>query len=261
MNVLLRDLVSRFHNRKLSSLGVIPWSSPVPAFGDPSLSRVATLGLNPSNREFVDEFGAELTGKHRRFHTLASLALSQWPEARARHVRLMSHACHEYFRRNPYDGWFRRLDGVLARTGASYYSRSAPACHLDLVPYATVDKWGTLGRSERERLLSAVGDGLARLLRDSAIELVVLNGRSVVQHFESVAGVKLEHREMASWMLRRRNGKGVKGVAYMGRVRHVGALDLRRRVLVVGYNHNIQSSFGVTSEVIGAIRDWVGRVG
>lgn len=30
-----------------------------------------------------------------------------------------------------------------------------------------------------------------------------------------------------------------------------------RDILVLGYSHNIQSSFGVTTEVIGAIRDWV----
>ena len=32
---------------------------------------------------------------------------------------------------------------------------------------------------------------------------------------------------------------------------------MNRDILVLGYNHNIQSSFGVTNEAIRAIRDWV----
>ena len=56
---------------------MIPWSCPVPAFGDLLNSFVATLGLNPSNREFVDEEGNELEGAARRLHTLRSLSLSR----------------------------------------------------------------------------------------------------------------------------------------------------------------------------------------
>ena len=34
---------------------------------------------------------------------------------------------------------------------------------------------------------------------------------------------------------------------------------LSRELLVLGFNHNLQSSYGVTSQVIDAIRHWVGN--
>jgi hypothetical protein len=34
-------------------------------------------------------------------------------------------------------------------------------------------------------------------------------------------------------------------------------IDLERELLVLGFNHNIQSSFGMTTEVTTAIRHWI----
>jgi hypothetical protein len=49
------------------------------------------------------------------------------------------------------------------------------------------------------------------------------------------------------------------GVAYKGVVSAVSGIKLPHEILVLGYNHNLQSSFGVTNEVIFAIRDWISR--
>ena len=67
MDTTLSNLLERLAAPGMSSTNVIRWSSPVPSFGDLSRSRVATLGLNPSNREFVDPDGQELSGAERRF--------------------------------------------------------------------------------------------------------------------------------------------------------------------------------------------------
>ena len=48
---------------------VAPGSTPVVAFGDPTRAEIATLGINPSAREFVED-GRLLTGDHRRLATL-----------------------------------------------------------------------------------------------------------------------------------------------------------------------------------------------
>src|SRR4051794_33000072 len=117
----LTRLVEQLAGTALAGTEVINWGAPVPAFGDPAVSRVATLGLNPSNREFVDDLGRELHGPARRFHTLRSLGLSGWDAADARHLELVLQACRGYFQRNPYDRWFRRLDTLLVETGVSYY--------------------------------------------------------------------------------------------------------------------------------------------
>lgn len=238
---------------------VIQWGCPVISFGDLPGSSVATLGLNPSNREFVDEAGQELDGNSRRFPTLQSLGIKSWSEADARHLRTIVDSCCSYFYGNPYDRWFKRLDDVVSATRASFYDSSRCACHLDLIPYATGEKWTDLTPSQKTSLLHVAGDTLALLLRDSSVEVLILNGQSVVNHFQQIAGVRLEAKEMPGWCLPRKSGVNVPGIAYKGVVDTVSGIPLSRDILVLGYNHNLQSSFGVTTKVIEGIRDWVGK--
>lgn len=259
MNSTLSHLIERLEGTALSGANVIPWSCPVPSFGDPALSIVGTLGLNPSNREFVDGAGNELDGALRRFHTLKSLGLSRWSDATARHLQLIVELCRAYFSRNPYDGWFRKLDYLITGTKASYYDHSLRACHLDLIPYATSCKWTELTPKQRSLLVSVSGDTLGMLLRDSNIRLLVLNGNSVVEQFQNMAGISFEKRVMDRWALPRRLQSDVAGIAYKGVVREVSGIQLKRDLLVLGFNHNIQSSFGVTSQVRDAIRRWITR--
>lgn len=124
MYTTLATLIDRLDSIAMSGTDVIRWGAPVPSFGDLTRARVATLGLNPSNREFVDDSGDELQGPHRRFHTLNSLGLTEWSDVDVRHPRLILDSCRTYFLGNPYDRWFKRLDYVIAGAQASYYDRS-----------------------------------------------------------------------------------------------------------------------------------------
>ena len=218
---------------------------------------MASVGLNPSNREFVDDVGIQLEGTLRRFHTLRSLGIATWGEADARHLRLILESCRSYFLGNPYDRWFRRLDQVVAGARASYYWPSRTACHLDLIPYATERKWAELTPQQRSALLAVSADTLGLLLRESPVRILILNGQSVVEQFQEIIGRRLEQRRMPAWSLSRLGKPPVAGVAYSGTVDSVSGISLTREILVLGFDHNLQSSFGVTTEVICAIRDWV----
>ncbi len=257
MHNALAKLLDRLDSDAIASTGVIPWGCPIPVFGDLTTARLATLGLNPSNKEFIDDSGNELEGSARRFHTLASLNLDTWAAADATHLRFIMDSWQHYFSANPYDRWFKRLDEVISGTGTSYYDASLSACHLDLIPYATSRKWGELGATERSILAAYSGDVLGLLMRDSPLRVLILNGRSVVDQFEIVANVTLQRRAMSSWSLMRTAGNPVPGIAYSGRITTFSDVDLRHEILVLGYNHNIQSSFGVTREAISAIRAWI----
>lgn len=259
MRATLPTLIDRLSAPALTEANVIPWGCPVPSFGDLSCSTIATLGLNPSKREFVDESGNELDGPFRRFHTLNSLGLARWSDADARHFQLIVDSCRAYFFRNPYDGWFKKLDYLISGTRASYYDASAKACHLDLIPFATACKWTELTRHQRSSLLAVAGDTLGLLLRDSQVQLLILNGNSVVKQFQSIAGIHLEKRAMRNWSLPRRSHSHVPGFAYRGTVRNLAGVRLKHEVMVLGFNHNIQSSFGVTTQVKAAIRNWITR--
>ena len=255
----LASLFVQLDREKVRHAGVLPWGSPILAFGDLSTARVATVGVNPSDREFVDRSRQELKGRRRRFHTLHSLGLDSWTEADARHMRMILDTYRSYFFRNPYNSWFRRLDFVIAGTGASYYDPAGSACHLDLVPYATERKWSKLGAHQRTLLLDLSRDILGNLLRDSPVDVLVLNGNSVVRHFERLAATDLESREMPSWSLAHGRLGSVRGLGFRGRVGVIGDTALDRSILVIGFNHNLQSSWGVSREVSRSIRGWITR--
>ena len=256
---VLATLIDRLDSDAVGGMDIIPWSCPVPAFGDWLSPQVATLGINPSYREFVDRSGKQLQGEYRRFHTLDSLGLETWGEADARHLELVMDTCRSYFSRNPYDAWFKRLDFAIAGTMASYYDSPSSACHLDLVPYATIRRWNELSTHQRSSLLSLTGDTLGTILRDSQIRLLVLNGSSVVRAFQSVAGLSLQAEEIPAWSLGRRSTGNVRGIAFTGTVETVSGVKLDRQVAVLGFNHNLQSSYGVTMAVISSIREWIAR--
>jgi hypothetical protein len=249
--------VHRLARGDVDAQPVMTWTCPVPYFGRLRHSILATLGINPSNREFVDVAGLELDGDSRRFPTLGSLGLQTWADASSLDLTAIVSACDEYFSGNPYGRWFDPLDGLMRAAGASYYSVDNPAAHLDLVPYATYVKWGALRQDQQRALLRCGQDVVASLLRDSMVELLVLNGASVVRQFEEVASVDLMREYNPSWDLGRRGSERVRGVAYRGSVDHIGAIDLGRSIAVVGFNHNLQSSFGVTKRAMDAIARWV----
>jgi hypothetical protein len=253
----LASLIDRLDDSAILGTDIIKWGCPVPSFGDLGSARIATVGLNPSNKEFVDDSGNELQGKFRRFHTLASLGLGSWAEADARHIRLILESCQRYFLGNPYDRWFRILEQVIGGADATFYGDIGSACHLDLIPYATAQKWMDLTPRQKSALLEISRDTLALLLRDSEVQTLILNGKSVIEHFEYVAGVSLERTRMHEWALPRASGDAVTGFAYSAVVNTLSGFRLPRELLVLGYNHNLQSSFGVSAKVIRSIRVWV----
>jgi hypothetical protein len=207
---------------------VLPRSTPVVAFGDPRRSAAATLGLNPSRIEF-EENGVELTGKCRRFETLASLGVERLDDASDEVITRVWNRCNRYFHGNPY-AWFDRLEDVLLAVDASYFGGTA--CHLDLSQWATDPTWNGLARNVRQRLVAEDAEFLLMQLRSEPIGLLLLNGRGVINAFQAVLGGRL-----------RREGETVSDASvttqfYSGRF---------GEVQVIGWSTNLQSSFGVTN--------------
>lgn len=235
----------------------IPWGSPIVSFGDINKARIATLGLNPSNREFVDVNGKELGLKERRFETLKSLELDKWSHANTKHIEMINDSCYRYFSSNPYDVWFNSLDKIISGASYSYYCDKNIACHLDLVPFATNKKWGELSRSQKFRLLELSCDSLGKLVMVSNIQALVLNGVSVIDLLQRVSDFNFVKSEVKSWALPRKTGKDVKGYSYKGYISQISGIKLKKSILVLGYNHNIQSSFGVTNKVRSSIKRWM----
>ena len=255
----LSSLIKKINNPNFIKSSIIPWGSPILSFGDIKKAKISTIGLNPSNLEFVDKYGNELDGTHRRFHTLNSLGISQWSDIKDEHLYKILKSCADYFSGNPYDFWFKKLDFILNGTSISYYSPSLQACHLDLIPYATSQKWADLTDQERLFLLDSTCDTLGIILRNSSIKLLILNGQSVVDNLQKISNVSLEKNKMVNWTLPRKANDGVEGYSYAGIIKSLGGVILKEEIKVIGYNHNIQSSFGVTKSVHSSIQKWIAQ--
>lgn len=217
---------------------IIAGSTPVVAFGDFLNARVATLGLNPSRVEFqTSPGGGLLPEKDRRLATMDSLKLSSLPAATNEQVAEAVAQCCNYFQRNPYRKWFDQLDRLLqTATGTSYYEGTA--CHLDLVQWATDPVWGKIqSRDVRNALLAADRGFLRAQLEQEHIEVVLLNGRGVVEAVTKAFELPFELRPDVS--------VGGKSSSIL-RARAFGAVFL-------GWSKNFQSSYGMTNALREAI--------
>lgn len=192
MNTVIRTLISKLIDLSPIAPEIIPWASPVPCFGNLYTAQIATLGLNPSNREFVDNRNIELSGKDRRFQTLTSLGFENWSRATEEHINVIWQSCEQYFLRNPYDEWFGQLDCLISGTQMSYYPPLEGACHLDLIPYATAPVWGELARGRGKFLLTKTKDLLGGILDNSQVRVIILNGQTVVDTLKEISNVNFE---------------------------------------------------------------------
>lgn len=123
-----------------------PWlvtpSAPVLFFGNltsyrASPMRIATVALNPSNREFP-----------------AGSSFSRFPGAESgQDIHSYLASLEGYFQENPLD-WFNSFERALSGLGASYYGRQpSVALHTDIGSVLpTAPTWSHLGRVVQTRL-------------------------------------------------------------------------------------------------------------
>lgn len=255
-NIILKS-VQAFSDPMFNNSGIIKWSSPVISFGNIEKAKVATVGLNPSDMEFVDRNKVELKNDSRRFHTLSSLNIEKWDDLDDHKTMKILELNKRYFSNNPYNLWFKKLNYILEDSGLSYYFPLNNACHIDIVPYATSKKWVDLKFEEKQYLINKSKEILDDILKFSNISFLVLNGKSVVENFRKVFDISFEVNHQPTWDLKQNSGRIVKGYSFIGEISSVGDVKLSRIIKIVGYNHNIQSSFGITKYVLDEIKKWI----
>ena len=210
---------------------VVHQSTPVLSFGDFQNAGIFTLGINPSNLEFVDKKGELLKNQLRRLQSLSSLKSSDCSSlSKEQSVRVFQ-GCIDYFNRRPYN-WFDKFGPILEEIGYSFYS-SPFAAHVDLVQWATQKKWGNISKGEQNMLIQEGRSFLEYQLQSENVHTILLNGRTVINAFHDWSDVKLEYSSLNI----PKGGELVTGF-YENRIR------------IIGWSVNIQSSWGVTSEDI-----------
>ena len=219
---------------------LVPKSTPVISFGDFERARVFTLGINPSNLEFEDRKGELLKNNLRRLQTQSSLSAEYGVPYSDRQLERILEGCFNYFNKRPYH-WFNKLENILLTLGSTYYEAGS-AAHVDLVQWATKDKWGDLSNNEREELIDDGRQFLEYQLRSENLELLLLNGRTVCEEFQKWSGVQYSYSSFE--IPKGKNAQIMTGL-YNGRVK------------VIGWSANLQSSYGISTADIDRLADKV----
>lgn len=225
-----RYVTDRARRAPATGAGVVPGSTPVVCLGDFTTATVATLGIAPPHRQFLDHAGRLLTGARRRLATLDSLGAERPEAMTAAQARAVVDECAGYFERHPYH-WFESLDELLSTGfGASYYAGTA--CHLHLVQWATTTRWTGLTPAMQAELLRADIGFVRRQLDESGFRVVVVTGRPALRWVQD-SGLVTWHRSATL------SGTSPVGV-YTG---------LRGELRLVGWSCTLQGSAGATAHV------------
>lgn len=175
-------------------IGIIPGTTPVISFGDFTTARVATLGINPSSREFLSG-GKLIPSDNKRlvdFEVLGSGASFPLTSDQASQVW---DGCAQYFTTNrAYWSWFKPLSDLLRATGGLSYEDGS-ACHLDLSPWATDPVWRNLTKDQKQLLIQ---DGLELLnwqTRNNHLDAIIFNGRQVYEVIKEFTDIEIKEIE------------------------------------------------------------------
>lgn len=175
-------------------LYVVENSIPVIFFGNFERAKIATISINPSDKEFLNDSKEELVGNLKRFETLTSLQTDSLENAPASKIEAVYSSCLNYFdtdKGQPYRRWFNTLENILKILKYSYYDSSA--CHLDLVQWATSEKWNKLDEDIRNRLLRSDVPFLKKQLEQNInIKTILLNGRKTLETVKQTLELNLK---------------------------------------------------------------------
>ena len=232
MSSIPQYVIDMVRRKAPEGCGVIGGSTAVVSFGNFREARVATLGINPSKREFLTKDGEWLPEPERRLATYESLGLKPSEDITFEQVVQIVSESDNYFDKNAYE-WFDNLETFLDRGfDASYHDGSA--CHLDLSQWATDPVWGQLSNDQQLNLRKEGVQHLRLQLAQKNITHVLVNGKQVWDEIKRSGLAEFEDKKTITFSknetpctLRIGYGEGTK---------------------FLGWTTNIPSSFGSTEK-------------
>lgn len=224
---------------------ITPGSTPVVAFGNPITAKLATVGINPSSREFLDAKGNLLSEDNRRLADFQSLGLRSHSEINESVAKQVLEESNGYFKRaeSVYQ-WFEPLQKyVLDPVGASFSDSSA--AHLDLVQWSTAPVWGAIKDPKaRDLLIQDDIRFLGEMLLSGSYKILFMNGSTVVNTMLKFGLVEIEQQGFTPL------GKaGRKSALWTGRVRNTDTVCF-------GWNLNLQH-YQTTESNRESLRSWI----
>jgi len=176
-------LVSRIMTANPRDSHVVERSFPITHFGRLEKSRIVTIGINPSVREFFDGRNPArlLEEPRKRVLDRESIGIRDNEVPSIDDALKVLASYNKYFETPNHYSWFDAMQKwALDPLGVSY--RDGSVAHLDLVQWATKPVWsGIQSKSIREQLVLSDSRFLSEQIRLSRPELVLFNGATVVK--------------------------------------------------------------------------------
>jgi len=143
---LLQEAWEKMAGLRSQGIPILGSSIPVLFFGHATTAKVATVGINPSSREFVTGKGDPLSLP--RFF-IPSTPCNGNPLQEIEAISTVQ-SMFAYFDTHPYK-WFDGPTAFLDSMGTSFINGTA--VHTDIAsPYATCEPWGQLSHDQQETL-------------------------------------------------------------------------------------------------------------
>lgn len=164
---------------------IVPFSTPVVSFGNPTNASVLTIGINPSSLEFLSggKIKKVLPLGMKRLVDLEVLKVEDPMQLTEELAYRVVEGCYNYFSETskPYMTWFKHLDNNVNKFFGSSY-REFSAAHLDLVQWATDPVWGNIkDPAIKNLLLEGDVDFLRYQIESSPHRVIFINGKQVFE--------------------------------------------------------------------------------
>lgn len=207
---------------------LVQGSTPVVSFGNPTLAKVVTVGINPSSNEFQKSGKSKdlLVGKKKRLVDTEALGISDPKNLTKEQAIKVIEGCYSYFNQdehNPYMAWFKHLnENINKHFGADYLDQSA--AHLDLVQWATDPVWGGIDSNHvKAELLASDAEFLRYQIESKNFDIVFMNGSQVTEQLVATGIVEVTRTHETGYQTE--SGKPRKLDFYRGTTRN-GSLVL-----------------------------------
>lgn len=168
---------------------VVTRSVPICFFGDIENAKIATLSLNPSDKEFRNTQKRLVDRDWLPGCPSDTSALSEFEACE------VYDSCIDYFQNNPYKAWFGSISNKNGMSGfmkrkydASYYEGTL--VHLDITPWATKQKWRKLSDSTKNALVREYASYLKFVLDNSDFDVIYVNGKAVKEALETALNIQ-----------------------------------------------------------------------
>ena len=191
---------------------LVSGSTPVVSFGNPSLAKIITIGINPSSSEFQVSGKSKnlLPSGKKRLVDLEALGIKNPKSLNREQAIRVIQGCYEYFdtsSHNPYMTWFNHLnENINKHFGLDYLDGSA--AHLDLVQWATDPVWGGIkSKVTKNELLKSDSEFLRYQVGAKKYDIVFMNGRKVRDQLEGTGIVEVTQTKSTSYQTKTKKTK------------------------------------------------------